>query len=208
MRPDTVPADSRRHIRFRMSSKDLINVGIFAALYVVTIYAINLLGFVNPAVMIAALCASIVAGGIPFMLFVTRVRHAGMVFLFGLIVSIVMTFTGHPLVSFAVTLAAAAGAEVALWAGRYASRAMGVVAYAVFAAWNIGPMLPIFYMRDAYFSSASMRQMGPDYLAQMEALISPSVLIAFDAGTVVFGLLGGLLGVRLLRKHFTRAGLA
>jgi energy-coupling factor transport system substrate-specific component len=34
------------------------------------------------------------------------------------------------------------------------------------------------------------------------------VLLAFDVSTVVFGLLGGLLGLRLTRKHFEKAGLA
>lgn len=107
-----------------------------------------------------------------------------------------------------ITVACALVAEVVLWLGRYRSRTMGVLAYAIYAAWYIGPLLPIFYARDEYFSSPGMAQMGPRYLEEMERLLSPAVLIAFDLSTVVFGLIGGLLGVRLLRKHFQRAGLA
>jgi energy-coupling factor transport system substrate-specific component len=53
-----------------------------------------------------------------------------------------------------------------------------------------------------------MQQMGTEYIGAMDALLSPGVLIAFDVSAVVAGLLGGLLGLRLLRKHFERAGLA
>ncbi|MEO3808186.1 MptD family putative ECF transporter S component [Sphaerisporangium sp. B11E5] len=192
----------------RMSPKDLITIGIFGALYLVTIYAISMFGFINPMVMLAALVASIVAGGIPFMLFLTRVRHAGMVTVFAIITAGILMLTGHPPISFALTIVLALIAEAILWAGRYQSRRMYVIAYAVYSAWFAGPLLPLFYARDDYFSSPSMRMMGADYSAAMDALLSPAVLIAFDLSTVVFGFLGGLLGLRLTRKHFEKAGLA
>ncbi|WP_223167176.1 MptD family putative ECF transporter S component [Nonomuraea sp. SYSU D8015] len=199
---------TERRIDLRMTPKDLINIGVFGALYLVMVYAITMLGFINPAVMLVSLVASIVAGAIPFMLFLTRVRHAGMVTIFAIVTSGILALTGHPPISFAITIVCALAAEAMLLAGGYRSSRMSVLAYAVYSAWYVGPMMPIFYARDDYFSSPAMRQMGPDYTAQMEAVLSPAVLIAFDVSTVVFGLLGGLLGLRLLRKHFRRAGLA
>lgn len=197
-----------RHIQIRMSAKDLINIGVFAALYIATILVINLFAFVNPLIMLVAIAVSIVAGGIPFILFLTRVRHAGMVTVFGVITAGLLVLTGHPPICFAVTVACAVAVEVVLWLGGYRSRAMDVLAYAIYALWYVGPLLPIFYARDEYFSSRSMAELGPDYIAQMDRLLSPVVLIAFDVSTFFFGLLGGLLGLRLLRKHFERAGLA
>lgn len=199
---------SSRRIDIRMSARDLINIGVFGALYIATVFAINVFAFINPLVMLVALAVSMIAGGVPFMLFLTRVRHAGMVTVFAIITAGLLALTGHPPICFAITVACALVAEVVLWLGRYRSRTMGVLAYAIYAAWYIGPLLPIFYARDEYFSSPGMAQMGPRYLEEMERLLSPAVLIAFDLSTVVFGLIGGLLGVRLLRKHFQRAGLA
>lgn len=203
----TVPVAAPR-FSVRMSARDLINVGIFAALYIVLVYAITMLGFVNPAVMLVSLAASIVAGGIPFLLFLTRVRHAGMITVFAVITAGLLMLTGHPPVSFALTVLLALAAEVIVWSGRYESRWASVLAYTVYAVWYVGPMLPIFYAREDYFLGASVQRMGPDYVEKMAALLSPAVLTGFCVSTVVFGFLGGLVGLRLLRKHFTRAGLA
>jgi len=197
-----------RRPEFQMSARDLINIGIFGALYIVTVFTMNLFAFVNPLIMLAALSASIIAGGVPFMLFLTRVDHAGMVLVFAVITGGLLTMTGHPPICFVVTLACAGFAEAILWLGSYRSPSLAVVAYAVYAMWYVGPLLPIFYARESYFASQSMSRVGPDYLVQMDRLLSPAVLIGFDLSTVLFGLLGGLLGLRLLRKHFERAGLA
>jgi energy-coupling factor transport system substrate-specific component len=202
----TTPAE--RRFEARMSPRDLINIGVFGALYLVVVFGINMLGFINPAVMLVALVASIVAGGIPFILFLTRVRHAGMVTIFAIVTAGLLMLSGHPLISFLISIGCALIAEVIIWAGRYRSRRLSVLAYAVYSAWYVGPMMPMFYDRDAYFSGPSMQMMGADYVSQTQALFSPGVLIAFDLSTIVFGLLGGLLGLRLMRKHFEKAGLA
>ncbi|WP_309139108.1 MptD family putative ECF transporter S component [Nocardia cyriacigeorgica] len=205
---NTPHIEQQRIIDIRMSPRDLINIGIFGALYTVIVFAINALGFLNPAVMLFALAASIVAGGVPFMLFLTRIQHAGMITVFAIVTAGLLTLTGHPAIGFVITVGCALLAEVIVWLGRYRSRWAGIFAYAVYAMWYVGPLLPVFYDRDAYFSSASMQQMGSDYLEQMNRLLSPTVLIAFDLSTVVLGFLGGLLGSRLLDKHFEKAGLA
>ncbi|MFG6200592.1 MptD family putative ECF transporter S component [Nonomuraea sp. JJY05] len=204
----TTSIPAQRRLDVRMSPKDLINIGVFGALYLVVVFGINMFGFLNPAVMLVALVASIVAGGIPFMLFLTRVNHAGMVTIFAIVTAGILMLTGHPLISFLISLGCALVAEAIVWAGRYRSRRLSVLAYAVYSAWYVGPMMPIFYDREAYFSGPSMQMMGADYVSQMQALLSPAVLLAFDVATIVFGLLGGLLGLRLMRKHFEKAGLA
>lgn len=195
-------------LSLRMSPRDLINIGIFGALYLVIVYGINLLGFINPTVMLVALAASIVAGGIPFLLFLTRVRHAGMIVIFAVVTAGILMFGGHPPISFVITILCSLLAEVVVAAGRYRSGRASVLAYAIYSAWYVGPMMPMFYARDDYFGGPPMQSMGQDYVRQLEALLSPGMLIAFDLSTVIFGLLGGLLGLRLLRKHFEKAGLA
>lgn len=204
----TSPGAVSRRLSLRMTPRDLINIGIFAALYLVVVMGISMLGFVSPVVMLVALAAAIVAGGVPFMLFLTRVGHAGMIAVFAVITSGVLLLMGHPPVSFALTVVLALVAEVIVWAGGYRSRWASVLAHTVYAIWFVGPFLPIFYAPQEYFSGPSMRQMGTAYTEQMEALLSPGVLLAFDVSTLVLGFLGGLLGARLLRKHFEKAGLA
>lgn len=199
---------STRRPSVAMSARDLITIGIFAALYVVLFFAITTLGFLNPFMMLGSLALSILVGAIPFMLFLTRVRHAGMVALFAVVVGAVFIVTGYPAVAVATVIGLSLVVEVILWVTRYRSRWAGVASYAVFAAWYATPLLPLFYAREEYFSSPSMARMGPEYTAGLDAFLSPGVLIGFNVATVVLGLVGGVIALRLLRKHFTRAGLA
>ncbi|MER7082708.1 energy-coupling factor transport system substrate-specific component [Saccharopolyspora kobensis] len=202
----TVEATDRR-IDFRMSPRDLINIGIFGALYLVTVGVFNALEFINPGFTLVSVLIGIVAGGVPFMLFLTRVRHAGMVTVLAVIVSGFMLLIGSPPVTIVVAVVAALAAEALLWAGRYRSRRFSVLAYAVFSTWFVGMFLPMFYARADFLTSPYMKEMGAEYVQQLDALLSPVVLIAFDLSTLVVGFLGGLLGLRLLDKHFRKAGL-
>lgn len=204
----TIQAPARPAFSVRMSARDLLNVAIFAVIYFVVVYAIALLGIINPLVMMLTLPLSIIVAGIPYMLFLTRVRHAGMVTLFGTVVAILYLIGGHPVISTAMTIAVSLLAEVIVWAGRYRSRWNAIGAYAVFSLWYVGPMLPLLINRDEYLNSPGMRAMGQEYVDSFDRTVSVDALWIYNVSTLVCGVLGGLLGAALLKKHFTRAGLA
>lgn len=206
--PTTPVADGRPRFSARFSARDLLSVAIFAVIYFVIVYAIAMLGIISPLVMLLTLPLSIIAAGIPFLLFLTRVKHAGMVTLFAIVLGALYVAMGHPLLSFVVTVVAALGAEAILWAGRYRSRWSAIWAYAVFSLWFIGPMLPLLLNRSEYLNSPGMQMMGPEYVAAFDQTVSVTALWIYNASTLLCGLLGGLLGSAMLRKHFTRAGLA
>lgn len=205
--PATTTGD-RSRFSLTLSARDLLNVAIFAVIYFVTVFAMSMLGIISPLVMLLTLPLSVIAAGIPYLLFVTRVRHAGMVTLFGVVIGALYLIVGHPLISTAVTVAAALLAEVILWVGRYRSRWGAIWAYVAFSLWYVGPWLPLLMNRAEYLDSPGMRAMGPEYVADFDRTVSTTVLWSYIAATLVCGLLGGLLGAFLLKKHFTRAGLA
>ncbi|GAA3052030.1 MptD family putative ECF transporter S component [Streptomyces roseofulvus] len=196
-----------QRLDLRMSPRDLINIGIFGALYLVTIGVFTLFEFLGPVMTLLTSAVSIVAAGVPFMLFLTRVRHAGMVTVLAVIVNGFMLLIGSPPIGLVIGVVAAVIAEALLYAGRYRSRKMSVLAYAVFSTWFAGLFMPMLYAREEFLSSPYMESMGEEYTRQLDDLLSPAVLIAFDVSTLVFGVIGGLLGVRLLDKHFRKAGL-
>ena len=191
-----------------MSGRDLMTIGIFLAIYIVLYFAITMFGFLNPVMMLVTLGLSIVVGAIPFMLFLTRVKHAGMVALFTIVLGILLLVIGFPPLSIGILVALAVVVELVLAATGYRSRWAGVLSYTIFSVWNTAPLLPLFYDRQGYFSSPSMSRMGPEYTARLDAFLSPGVLIGFDIAAVLLGLIGGVIALRLLRKNFARAGLA
>ena len=191
-----------------MSGRDLMTIGIFLAIYIVLYFAITMFGFLNPVMMLVTLGLSIVVGAIPFMLFLARVKHAGMVALFTIVFGILLLVIGFPPLSIGILVALAVVVELVLAATGYRSRWAGVLSYTIFSVWNTAPLLPLFYDRQGYFSSPSMSRMGPEYTARLDAFLSTGVLIGFDIAAVVLGLIGGVIALRLLRKSFARAGLA
>lgn len=191
-----------------MSARDLVRIGSFAALYLVTVFVFVLIGFTNPFVMLVSVPVSIVAAGIVFLLFLAKVQHAGMVFSFALIFAALHLATGHPAVGFPLTVAVGLIAEVVLWLGHYRATWSRILAYAVFSIWTGGPWLPLFIDRQAFLTSERTQRMGADYVAQLQGLTSPVILMAMVLIAFVAGLLGGLLGVSTLRRHFRPAGVA
>lgn len=202
------PAVARPHGPVRFTARDLLNVAIFAVIYFVIVFAIAMLGIVGPFAMLVTLPLSAVAAGVPYMLFVTRVRHAGMVALFGLAVGLLFLLEGHPWQSTVLTVGLSLVGEAILRAGRYRSPGAAIASYTVFSAWFIGPWIPMLLDREAYLHAPGMVAMGADYIAAFDRVVSVPALLVMLVATLVCGAVGALLGARLLRKHFTRAGLA
>ncbi len=198
----------QRRLTLAMSGRDLMTIGIFAAIYLVLYYGITMFGFLNPVMMIATLGLSVVVGAIPFMLFLARVKHAGMVFLFTLIVALVCLVLGFPPVAVVLLIALSVVIEVIQAVTGYRSRWAGVISYIVFAMWYAGPLLPLYYDRAGYFSSMVANGRGEAYVHRLDGFLSTGVLVGYDVGVVVLGLVGGVIALILLRKNFERAGLA
>ena len=205
---DSADGSGGSRFSLAMSGRDLMTIGIFLAIYIVLYFAITMFGFLNPVMMLVTLGLSIVVGAIPFMLFLARVKHAGMVALFTIVLGILLLVIGFPPLSIGILVALAVVVELVLAVTGYRSRWAGVLSYTIFSVWNTAPLLPLFYDRQGYFSSPSMSRMGPEYTARLDAFLSPGVLIGFDIAAVLLGLIGGVIALRLLRKNFARAGLA
>ena len=61
-----------------MKGKDLINIGIFSAIYFAILFIIAMLGMIPIFLPLLSVLVPII-GGIPFMLFLTKVRKFGMI---------------------------------------------------------------------------------------------------------------------------------
>lgn len=205
---ETSAATPRPPFSLRFSARELLSVAIFAVIYFVVVFAVAMLGIISPLVMLLTLPLSAIAAGIPYMLFLTRVRHAGMVTLFGAVLGLLYLMIGHPWQSTLVTIAVSLLAELVLAAGRYRSKWAAIWAYTVFSAWFVGPWIPLFLDRDAYLRSQGMADMGQEYVDAFNQVVSAPAVLGMSAATLVCGFLGALLGTALLRKHFRRAGLA
>lgn len=189
----------------RLTGKDLINVGIYSAIYFVIIMALAMLGYIP--IMMPMLCViGPIIGGIPFMLFLTKVKKFGMILIMSIIMGIMMALTGMGLYALPVAVVSALIAELIWRRAEYSKAGSSVLVCGFFNVWMWGNFIPLFTNPAGYFSTRA--EFGADYEAALTALLpgwmNPVLLIS----CFVCGVVGGLLGRALLKKHFAKAGIA
>lgn len=190
----------------KLEVKDLINVGIFTALYIVCYFATGMLGYIPIFMVLIPLLCPIVAG-IPFMLFATKVEKFGMITIMGTIMGLFMFLTGH--MWFVMIFGVVFGllGDLVCKIGDYKSKKWTVLGYAVFSEWCLGAVLALFFsFREDYFRT--IREGYGDVYADQLYAYTPNwlfyimIVLAFVGGT-----LGALLGIKVLKKHFAKAGI-
>jgi len=190
----------------KLNTKDLINVGIFTAIYFVVCFTCGMIGFIPVFVVLLPFLLPIV-GGIPFMLFLTRVNKFGMVTIMGIIVVLIFFATGHSWPVIAVGIPCALIADLIFKAGGYKSWRSTLAGYCVFSEWIMANMLPIWIMRDALFARVRAGY-GNEYADTLMSLMSDWMFVVLALSVVPGALIGAYIGRRTLKKHFERAGIA
>lgn len=189
----------------KLQGKDLINVGIYTAIYFFVTFLIAMLGYIPVFMLLLSIIVPVV-GGIPFMLFLTKVKKPGMIFLMSVIMGLMMLLTGMGYWPVIIGAISGIAAELVYKAGNYKSAKCAVLTSGIFPLWIWGNYLPLFLNVEQYFSTR--QSFGQEYIDTLTALtpgwVCPVLLIA----CFVSGIVGGLIGKAMLKKHFRKAGIA
>lgn len=190
----------------KLDVKDLINVGIFTAIYYILLIVAGFLGYIPIFSVLFSLVVALFCG-IPFVLFLTKTKTFGMITIMGVLLGNLNFAFGQGWYSIVTGLFCGLLADLICKAGEYKSWKHMVVSFCVFSEWVIGSMLPMWIMKDSYFAMISDTQ-GTAYAEALESLITGRMLVLLIVLTAVAAILGAYLGKAVLKKHFTRAGIA
>lgn len=188
----------------KLNGKDLINVGVFTAIYTVVMMAIAMLGYVPIFIPLYSILMPLF-GGIVLMLFLTKVKKFGMIFLMSILLGILMWLTGMSWYALAFGTVLGLIAEFIYKSGEYKSSKKAVLAYGVFSIWVWTNYIPIFFCPEKYWSTR--QDFGQEYIDTLQRLMPMWMCPVLFAACFVFGLLGGWLGLKILKKHFAKAGI-
>ena len=189
----------------KLQGKDLITVGIFTAIYFVLMFMCGMLGYIPIFYAILPLVVPVVCG-IPFMLFLTKVKCFGMVTIMGTICGALMLLTGHTFIPLLTGAVCGLFADLIFMAGKYKSIKATVAGYVIFSLWIIGMLMPFWIMKDTFEKFLS-ESMGTDYTTAVFGLFQ-KISWTFPLMAVIGGIAGAFLGFGMLKKHFKRAGIA
>ena len=190
----------------KLTGKDLIIVGIYSAIYFVIVFLIAMLGMVPILYpMLVVFCPII--GGIPFMLFLTKVKKPGMIFIMSILMGLLMLVSGMGIYPLIVSVFSGLLSEVIYRKGNYSSAKMAVLTNGTFSLWVWACFLLLFLNRDSYMASRA-ESVGQEYVDALNKLtpgwLCPVLLIV----CFICGIIGGLLGKKMMHKHFEKAGIA
>lgn len=191
----------------RLNGKDLMNVGIFTAInLVIGIGIACTIGLIPIGFMLIPTIGGIILG-IPMMLYFTKIRKFGMVLIMQIVNGVVMVLTGMGFDSLIYGTILALIAELILRSGKYQSANKAVLAFAVVSMSACANYIH-WINASAEFLEKNAGSFGETYMYTIAGYfeywwIFPAVIVSAFAG----GLLGGLLGKAVLKKHFGRSGL-
>ena len=199
---------ARTSARERLTTRDLVTVGVFTAVIFVVYFATSVIGFVSPLLVFLGGFLGVLMSGIVCAVYIFRVPKFGALTTMSVLMGVVLLLAGHAWITPVVSVLTGVCADLVVVSGPLSGLPKRIPwAHACFAGFLIGPMLPILFAPGPYIAELRGR-MGEAYASQAESFFTPWALLAYFLFVFVFAWVGGWLGVRVTRRHFARAGLA
>lgn len=189
----------------KIDVKDLINIGLFTAVYFIFIAPSGILGII-PIFMLLLPAMIGLVGGIPVMLLITKTQKFGALTICGVVVSLLLAIMGHPWMALILSVPVIVIADMVMAMGQYKSWKLNSIGYIIFSFWPIGNLLPFYFMRNSYLAFIQDKY-GTDYEATVEGLFSIGMIPIILITTIIGAWIGAYIAKGILKKHFKRAGI-
>ncbi len=193
----------------QLNIPDLVTIGVFTAIYFVLVAvatfasALLLPGVSNiflPAI------AALISGSV-YMLLAAKLQKFGGITIMGLVMGLFFFVSGHFVLSFAANILFGLAADAVAALGKYKSKKLLLASYIVFSYGLTGPILPLWFMKDAYVASLQARGKDAAYINALFAPINGGTFVVCLAAILVCAVVGGVFGQRMMKKHFEKAGI-
>ena len=127
----------------KLKGKDLINIGIYSAIYCVLMTCISMLGYIPIMMPMLTVIVPIILG-VPMMLFYTKVKKFGMITIMATIVGIYLCVTGMGFWPILFGVVFGFLADLIAKSGSYASGKKSILSYGTFCVLLFGNYLPLY----------------------------------------------------------------
>ena len=190
----------------RLNGKDLLNVGIFTAVYfVLNLLVAAVLGLIPAVSMLVPLVSSFILG-IPMMLYFMKIKKFGMVLITYIVYGVLLALAGVGIYTLILGMVFALIAELLLRLGKYQKPNLAILAFAIASIGANGNVLSMVLASTEYLEGKAATY-GSEYMQLMQSYFSEWwVLPLLALSAFLGGLLGGLLGKSVFKKHFIRSG--
>lgn len=192
----------------KLSGKDLINAGIFSAIYVVIIMLVACtVGMIPIGFLLLTFIVPFIEG-IPMMLYLSKIKKFGMLLILQIVIGLAMIITGMGYDLLIWGIVTGIIGELILKATQY-KKSMGcILAYAVSSICIAGNYVHWLNASEEWLLETAAAGYGEEYMFAVAGYLDiwwvfPGMIVLCFAG----GFVGGLLGRKIMKKHFEKSGL-
>lgn len=191
----------------KLKVKDYMTIGVYSALYFLCVALGTFIGVVlfHNGHMTLAPIFSALLGGIVYMVLVKKTQKFGAITIVGTVMGAFFLLTGHFVLSFIPNIIFAILADIIAKRGEYHNRLLNLWSYVVFSFGNLGPILLMWIARDAYIARLVEKGKDATYIQNVMVEFTMANIAWIFVGMIVMGLLGGLFGQYIVKKHFEKA---
>lgn len=188
-------------------SKWLVSAGVFIALYFVVFVVIGMCCMPIPVLYLCMSSLIALIAAPVYMMLLAKAPVHGSIFIAAILPCLFLLLQGNIWIVILTGIVAGILAEVIAGIGKFRNPKLNILSYVFFTENLLGGFLPIWVMRDYYFTDTLERGMSVDFCNTLETLTPIWVLLVMIAGTVIFSLIGCAISKKLFRKHFEKAGM-
>ena len=192
----------------KLTIPDLISIGVFTAIYFVLVAVATFACALLPGVgnILLPVVAALICGSV-YMLLAAKLQKFGGITIMGLVMGLFFFVSGHFVLSFMANIVCGVLADLVAKMSNYRSKKGLLASYVVFSYGLTGPILPLWFMKDAYIANLTARGKDAAYINTLFAPINSGSFVVSMAAILVCALLGGIFGQKMMKKHFEKAGI-
>ena len=190
----------------KLTSKDLINIGIFTAIIYALSLVVAFVGITPLSSLFAGPLYALLAAPI-YMLYIAKVHKPFAVIITGLFCSVMCLVSFTSVLMALLSLVAFVASELIAKSGKYLSYKLNTISYLVFTLWTLVINGGYWYLQDFMVEFSLSSGMDQTWLDQMVEIATPLNLVLVIVGTLLCAFIGSLYAKVMLKKHFTKAGI-
>lgn len=190
-----------------LSVKDLVTTGIFTALLLVFTLVGGVFFATNPVLTFYMPAGSALLSGPIFLLMVAKVQKRWSLTIMGVLIGIVWFVTGMHWALALGYMIMGIVADFVAGAGQYKRKKINILSYVLFSLGGTGSYLVFFADPAGWAQTMLGNGTEQSYIDTMQATANTGILIAMFAAVLATSVISALIGSRMLKKQFEKAGI-
>ncbi len=190
----------------KLSVKDLINTGVFSVLILLTYFLAGAIAHIPVLMPFLPFWCAIVAA-IPYMLYTTKIEKFGMLSITMVLFIALFSLSGHGLYVLPGGIIAALIAELLLKKGNYKSRNYARWSYVAFNLFSSSIYLPLFIAKESVAKRWLDLGRSEEQIQLLFSYFPNWMLPVIIILALIGAYFGATVGIKVLEKHFKKAGM-